>query len=466
MADLYVSPEVFAALFPATAARRAAAGGGQRRYQRHEQQRPGRPACDFYALGRCRKGEQCLFRHDDESRQSTLATVPAAAASETPAAAPCTATIDEAAVKAAVPPPKAGPVAAASETLAVPATASEAPTVPTSTTSDNVVVETAVRPPEQCRFFLAGDCWRGDYCKFAHGDHPPTLEVRQGEDEKMRMMMPVCPYFAKGNCRYGSNCFFQHTTPEALEIASTSACPVEHENVDQAAAAPEVEEEEADVCGICLEVPSACQPARMYGLLEGCDHCFCRECVMQWRSGVPLDGNAASSTTSETDADINKQTKRSCPLCRVHSHLVMPSKQFLQGDAKAAYLDSVRARKAKIPCMYWKKTQRCPYHHWCLYAHHVEGKDMKPAQKLKWEQNRQQKVKRAPRRNRLPQDIWAALNAMFDDESDYYSDYDEFDSEEWETEEEDDEDEDEDEDEEEEDEEDDEDEGDDEAEDE
>ncbi|KAJ3179882.1 hypothetical protein HDU87_002450 [Geranomyces variabilis] len=436
MAELYLSPEVFATLFPVTAARRRAAEAAVS----HEQQRRGRPACDFYAVGRCRKGDQCRFRHEDATRLPTATTT------------------GDQAIGSAVPPPPpvAGPVAAAVKTPAVPATASEAPAASSTTTaSDKAVPPPPPRPPEQCRFFRAGNCWRGDHCRFAHGDRLPIGKELQDKDEMKRMMMmPECPYFAKDNCRYGNNCFLQHTTQPLYETAATSPCAAaeeEEEKDEDQEAAPEVvdEEDDAAVCGICLEVPSACQPARMYGLLEGCDHCFCRECLMQWRSGVPFDGNAASTTTSDTRDDINKETKRSCPLCRVHSHLVVPSKQFMQGTAKEDYLNSLRARKSKIPCMYWKKTQRCPYHHWCLYAHRdPQGKDMKPAQKLKWEQGRQQKARRITGDFDI-RDMWNAVQAAFDEESDYNndSDLDEFDSDEWETEEEDDEDEEEDEDE-------------------
>ena len=73
--------------------------------------------------------------------------------------------------------------------------------------------------------------------------------------------MPTCIYFAKGECKRGDNCRYKHEKPLSTE-AGPSAAPC-----------VEPEDESKDVCGICFDQPEE------FGLLVGCDHIFCLECV-------------------------------------------------------------------------------------------------------------------------------------------------------------------------------------------
>ena len=57
---------------------------------------------------------------------------------------------------------------------------------------------------------------------------------------------------------------------------------------------------------------------RILELLEGCDHCFCLECLREWRN---------------THA-IRPEVARSCPECRAPSHFVTPSAVHLTADRK------------------------------------------------------------------------------------------------------------------------------------
>ena len=48
---------------------------------------------------------------------------------------------------------------------------------------------------------------------------------------------------------------------------------------------------------------------RVAGLLSGCDHTFCLDCIRVWRARL----------------DLPRETVRACPMCREESFLVVPS---------------------------------------------------------------------------------------------------------------------------------------------
>ena len=106
------------------------------------------------------------------------------------------------------------------------------------------------------------------------------------------------------------------------------------------------------VCGVCLE-PVVARRGR-FGLLEGCDHSFCVECLRNWRS---------------THA-IRPDVARACPECRTPSHFVVPSSVHVAGTRKTeltrAYLASLRS----IPCKHFNHGEgTCPFGSSCFYAH-------------------------------------------------------------------------------------------------
>jgi len=58
-----------------------------------------------------------------------------------------------------------------------------------------------------CRFFALGDCQRGIYCIFAHGEE--ELEVPPPESYELYKSKP-CVHFGRGWCAQGSLCHFIH----------------------------------------------------------------------------------------------------------------------------------------------------------------------------------------------------------------------------------------------------------------
>lgn len=117
----------------------------------------------------------------------------------------------------------------------------------------------------------------------------------------------------------------------------------------------------ATECGICFDRPRG--PGGRYGLLSGCDHPFCLDCVRQWRSAD--DGSESSSSS----------VHKTCPLCRVKSHYVVPSVTFLTGARKAAATASYMEHVARIPCKYYTADRVCPFGMHCFYLHDGEAEE-------------------------------------------------------------------------------------------
>jgi hypothetical protein len=106
-------------------------------------------------------------------------------------------------------------------------------------------------------------------------------------------------------------------------------------------------------CGICLE--RVMVKSKEFGLLDGCAHVYCLACIREWRSVTDLD----------------KQVKRSCPLCREVSHMVIPSSYVPDcEESKQEVVSSYRRRVAQIPCKYFAQGDGdCPFGTSCMYLH-------------------------------------------------------------------------------------------------
>jgi E3 ubiquitin-protein ligase makorin len=175
-----------------------------------------------------------------------------------------------------------------------------------------------------CHFFLLGQCRYGSQCRFSH-----ALPV--GGMVEAQKQTP-CPYFLRGSCRFGDACVLRH---DAADLASDMTC------------------------GICLDD----MRGKKFGLLSGCDHAFCLDCLRTWRA-----------TKSESDMET-----RTCPTCRKQSDFVVPSQKFCTGAEKEEVIEGYKAHLATVPCRRFTGAfGSCPFGRDCFYAHKDgTGKDVK-----------------------------------------------------------------------------------------
>ncbi|KAI5119832.1 hypothetical protein M0805_008398 [Coniferiporia weirii] len=201
------------------------------------------------------------------------------------------------------------------------------------------------KPRGVCKYFGSRrGCLNGDTCKFLHGE---------GETQSPYDKSKTCKFFAAGFCRRGDKCWFGHggstratTQSEAGASASQSSSPSEGQD------------EEDSVCCICQEKPVT------YGLLEGCSHICCLECLRGWRDPI-----------GKSQDIVDSGNTKKCPYCRASSNFVTPSSVFYpSGDPlKAATIAQYKASMARVPCKYFERSvpgrRSCPFGRDCFYQH-------------------------------------------------------------------------------------------------
>lgn len=168
-----------------------------------------------------------------------------------------------------------------------------------------------------CRYGSA--CKYGSRCRFGHNT-TTDVEANHTQSES------VCRYFQSGHCVYGNGCRFLHSTTIQQQPEAESEDVTDNQESHLFTSANKE-------CGICIT------PAEnvLYGLLSHCNCKFCLECIRGWRK----EGINVSHSSEQV---------RKCPLCRIESHFVVPSKEFLVGDAKKSFIDAYKANLAAKPC--------------------------------------------------------------------------------------------------------------------
>jgi len=177
-----------------------------------------------------------------------------------------------------------------------------------------------------CKFYLQGNCKQGNYCRFSHNVEVPPSNPKRS--------IP-CKFFAQGKCLKGDTCDFFHSNhplvPEP-QVRSTSNT-IDHP------------------CSICLE--NIVQNEKKFGLLSGCNHVFCMDCIKKWRN----------STVSSVEAT------KSCPICRKPSYYIIPSPCFVTEEEKKTIDVAYKERMKHIPCKYFTSANVCPFGSNCFYEH-------------------------------------------------------------------------------------------------
>ena len=160
----------------------------------------------------------------------------------------------------------------------------------------------------------------------------------------------ICEYFMQGNCKFGENC--QHMHPTWMDKTKPKA-------KKKVGKGGRIEYEGDQECVICLEPVLA--NGKRFGILESCDHCFCLDCIRDWRATY--------------DKKIKKTHYRTCPICRENSYLVIPSTKHIGwGPEKEDLIAEYTGALEEIPCRHFNKGKGyCPFQNSCYYAHYLEN---------------------------------------------------------------------------------------------
>ena len=168
----------------------------------------------------------------------------------------------------------------------------------------------------------------------ARGWSPWDTAARSKEDTEEPSHPLECRFFREGNCRFGEEC-------HKLHIPKGGSPSDDPHFADKLSRSMTRSSLVSVSCVICSEEPVV--KGRRFGLLEGCDHVFCLECIREWRK------------QRETQDRLNL---RKCPICRVDSFLVLPSDSVLVGAEKDKAMDKYRGSLDGIPCKYESKGEQ------------------------------------------------------------------------------------------------------------
>ncbi len=110
-----------------------------------------------------------------------------------------------------------------------------------------------------------------------------------------------------------------------------------------------------DECCICLEKVIANH--KKFGVLDGCDHTFCLDCIRGWRATY--------------DKRAGKHHFRTCPICRRNSYIVIPSSKLIKnGPEKEEMMEEYKEVVQAIPCKHFNGGKGlCPFRNSCFYSH-------------------------------------------------------------------------------------------------
>ncbi|KAG6854520.1 hypothetical protein C0991_005432 [Blastosporella zonata] len=189
-----------------------------------------------------------------------------------------------------------------------------------------------------CKYYTTDrGCFNAKSCKFLHSAEPAT----DPSSSRAPTLTPYdkakrCKYYDEGYCKRGHKCWFTH---------------------EQGVAAAEVNDDDDELCSVCFEQPS------VYGLLGGCNHIFCIDCIRKWRDPTGKGGEISN---------IKK-----CPMCRAKCRYIIPSSGFFKdGPEKERIVQKYKDSMARVPCKHFVATKAknpkkpmCPFGKDCFYQH-------------------------------------------------------------------------------------------------
>ncbi|KAG6919532.1 hypothetical protein DXG01_005122 [Tephrocybe rancida] len=191
-----------------------------------------------------------------------------------------------------------------------------------------------------CKYYTTDrGCFNANTCKFLHTSEPASdPSSSRGPALTPYDKAKRCKYFEEGYCKRGDKCWFIHETKGG-------------------ASAQAEDDDDEELCSVCFEKPS------LYGLLGGCNHIFCIECIRKWRDPAGKGGDVTN---------IKK-----CPMCRAACRYIIPSSRFCKdGPEKSRIVQNYKDSMARVPCKHFTATKAkspkkpmCPFGKDCFYQH-------------------------------------------------------------------------------------------------
>nr|CCA21621.1 makorinlike protein putative [Albugo laibachii Nc14] len=205
----------------------------------------------------------------------------------------------------------------------------------------------SVLAPPICRFYVLGKCRYESLCTYSHNIGIPGIQPSSDPLDAARLV--DCPFFLRGNCKFGEYCRLRHASSRPASYRFRNPAVSKRYNAF------------SYTCGICLD--DIVDSGKRFGLLTGCDHCFCMECLGEWRRSKDLD----------------VEVTRTCPECRQPSFFIVPSITFCKGIEKQHAIVAYKHHLGKRNCKYFDGMfGSCPFGQHCFYAHVDEnGHDVK-----------------------------------------------------------------------------------------
>ncbi|XP_003420670.2 probable E3 ubiquitin-protein ligase makorin-3 [Loxodonta africana] len=306
--------------------------------------------CRYHLHGSCKQGEKCRYSHDLSGRQ------PASQGPDSGLRDPADGGPSAAAeVEASTPEVAGASPGTSGHNLPLIGSAFETESGNAGGQAAGAVAATWADAVE----FVPGQPYRG---RLALPAPQASARISVAPEE------PLCQYAAVGECPDGENCMYLHgevcdmcglqalhPVNEAQRAEHVRACIEAHERNMEFSFA--VQSSMDKVCGICMEIvyekPSA--GLRRFGILSNCNHSYCLRCIRVWRKATQFQNRVV----------------KSCPQCRVTSHLVIPSEFWVEDEAKKKQLiKDYKKAMSKKPCRYFMESRdRCPFGNHCFYRH-------------------------------------------------------------------------------------------------
>ncbi|XP_067684541.1 probable E3 ubiquitin-protein ligase makorin-1 [Haliotis asinina] len=252
-----------------------------------------------------------------------------------------------------------------------------------------VTLSSVGKPAEEwvkAKEFVPGQPYEGavpsSYAKAAMVGKPDEEDISFGDDDSLYETTDnsklLCPFAAHGECWYGDNCEYLHGNicdlcglavlhpdePEQQE-QHRKECIERHEKDMELSFAIARSKDKA--CGICMDVVVEKNPVseRRFGILPGCNHCFCLSCIRKWRCAKQFENKII----------------RACPECRVQSDFVTPSQYWYETkEDKEKLIEGYKGALSSKPCRYFDQGRgECPFNEKCFYLHaYPDGRIAEP----------------------------------------------------------------------------------------